>query len=53
MLTDRLISYLCGIKGIDGYGKAAFAGENGELEHTSLWHVLGGYAMRQRLSNSK
>ena len=29
------------------------AGENGELEHTALWHVPGGYAMRQRLSNSK
>ena len=29
------------------------AGENGELEHTALCHVQGGYAMRQRLSNSK
>ena len=53
MLTDRLISSLGGIKGIDWYGKAALAGENGELEHTALCHVQGGYAMRQRLSNSK
>ena len=53
MLTDKLISSLGGIKGIDGYGKAALVGENGELEHTALWHVPGGYAMRQRLSNSK
>ena len=53
MLTDRLISSQGGIKGIDGYGKAALAVENKELEHTALWHVPGGYAMRQRLSNSK
>ena len=53
MLTDRLIDTLGGINGIDGYGKAAIAGENGELEHTALWHVPGGYAMRQRLKNSK
>ena len=39
MLTDRLIRALDGPDGIDGYGKAAMAGENGELEHTALWHV--------------
>ena len=27
--------------------------ENEELEHTSLWHVPGGYARWQILSNSK
>ena len=48
MLTDKTISSLGGIKGVDGYRKAALAGENGELEHTALWHVPGGYAMRQR-----
>ena len=53
ILTDRLIDSFGGTEGIDGYGKAAIAGENGELEHTALWHVPGGYAMRQRLSNSK
>jgi hypothetical protein len=53
MLTDRLIASMGGADGIDGYGKAAIAGENGELEHTALWHVPGGYAMRQRLKNSK
>ena len=53
MLTDKLISSLGGIKGIDGYGKAPLVEENGELEHTALWHVPGRYAMRQRLSNSK
>ena len=53
MLTDRLIDTLGGTNGIDGYGKAAIVGENGELEHTALWHVPGGYAMRKRLKNSK
>ena len=53
MMTDRLIKAMGGIKGIDGYGKAAMAGENGELEHTALWHVPGGYAMRARLGAAK
>ena len=42
-----------GIAGIDGYGKAGLAGEGGELEHTALWHVPGGYAMRARLGEAK
>lgn len=53
MMTDRLINALNGPTGIDGYGKAALAGENGELEHTALWHVPGGYAMRARLGEAK
>jgi len=53
MMTDRLIAALGGIEGIDGYGKAAMAGEGGELEHTALWHVPGGYAMRDRLGAAK
>ena len=52
-MTDRLIDALGGPDGIDGYGKAAMAGENGELEHTALWHVPGGYAMRARLGEAK
>ena len=31
----------------------AMAGEGGELEHTALWHVPGGYAMRERLGEAK
>ena len=42
-----------GVDGIDGYGKAAVAGENGELEHTALWHVPGGHSMRERLGKAK
>ncbi|MCX7644805.1 MAG: amino acid synthesis family protein [Rhodobacteraceae bacterium] len=53
MMTDRLIEAMGGIEGIDGYGKAAVAGEAGELEHTALWHVPGGYAMRARLGEAK
>jgi len=53
MMTDRLIEAMGGIEGIDGYGKAGLAGENGELEHTALWHVPGGYAMRARLGEAK
>ncbi|TDK43961.1 amino acid synthesis family protein [Antarcticimicrobium luteum] len=53
MMTDRLIEAMGGIKGIDGYGKAGLAGEGGELEHTALWHVPGGYAMRERLGAAR
>jgi len=53
MMTDKLIAALGGLDGIDGYGKAAMAGEAGELEHTALWHVPGGYAMRERLGEAK
>ncbi len=53
MLTDRLIAALGGVEGIDGYGKAGLVGEAGELEHTSLWHVPGGYAMRTRLGEAR
>lgn len=49
MMTDKLIEAMGGVDGIDGYGKAAMCGEAGELEHTALWHVPGGYAMRARL----
>ena len=52
MLTDRLIEALGGIEGIDGYGKGAIVGAAGELEHGALWHVPGGYAMRERLGNA-
>lgn len=34
---------------IQGYGKGAIVGAAGELEHGALWHVPGGYAMRELL----
>ena len=50
-LTERLIAALGGA-GIDAYGKGAIVGEAGELEHGALWHVPGGYAMRDRLGRA-
>jgi hypothetical protein len=34
---------------IESYGKGAIVGGGGELEHGALWHVPGGYAMRELL----
>src|SRR5271167_971279 len=38
---------------IEGYGKGAIVGSAGELEHGALWHVPGGYAMREVLGDAK
>lgn len=38
---------------IDGYGKGAIVGAAGELEHGALWHVPGGYAMREALGDAR
>ncbi|WP_046862024.1 amino acid synthesis family protein [Microvirga massiliensis] len=38
---------------IEGYGKGAIVGAAGELEHGALWHVPGGYAMREALGDAK
>jgi hypothetical protein len=51
MMSERLVAAL-GREGIDGYGKGAIVGEAGELEHGALWHVPGGYAMRELLGES-
>ncbi len=37
------------VERIEGYGKGALIGSAGELEHGALWHVPGGYAMRELL----
>jgi len=37
---------------IEGYGKGAIVGARGELEHGALWHVPGGYAMRELLEKN-
>jgi hypothetical protein len=34
---------------VQSYGKGAIIGAAGELEHGALWHVPGGYAMRELL----
>ena len=51
---DRLIAALGGDPSrIEGYGKGAIVGSDGELEHGALWHVPGGYAMREVLGGAK
>src|SRR3546814_1558348 len=53
-LSQRLIDVLGGdAQRIAGFGKAAIVGGAGELEHGALWHVPGGYAMRERLGDAK
>lgn len=38
---------------VEGYGKGAIVGTAGELEHGALWHVPGGWAMREVLGGAK
>ena len=52
-LTDRLVAALGGREGIDAYGKGAIVGEAGEHEHGAIWHVSGGYGMRERLGECR
>ena len=37
------------VDAIQSYGKGSIVGSAGELEHGALWHVPGGYAMRELL----
>ena len=53
LLSGKLIDAMGGPEGIDAYGKGAMVGEGGETEHGALWHVAGGYAMRERLGECK
>jgi hypothetical protein len=52
-LARRLADALGGRGAIEGYGKGAIIGSDGELEHGALWHVPGGYAMREILGHAK
>lgn len=53
-MARRLIDALGGDPAaIQGYGKGAIVGQAGELEHGALWHVPGGYAMREALGDAK
>jgi len=53
-MATALVSSLGGDpKTVEGYGKGAIVGQAGELEHGALWHVPGGYAMREILGNAK
>jgi len=53
-MAKRLVTVLGGDQAlIEGYGKGAIVGQAGELEHGALWHVPGGYAMREVLGDAK
>jgi Amino acid synthesis len=53
-MARALVAALGGdAKSIEGYGKGAIVGQAGEIEHGALWHVPGGYAMREILGNAK
>lgn len=52
-MSARLITALGGKEVVDGYGKGAIVGSAGEIEHGALWHVPGGYAMREHLGESR
>ncbi|TWF52384.1 amino acid synthesis family protein [Neorhizobium alkalisoli] len=52
-MAGRLAEALGGKDEIEGYGKGAIVGQAGELEHGALWHVPGGYAMREILGDAK
>lgn len=51
-LADELVRRLGGPDRVEGYGKGAIVGQDGELEHGALWHVPGGYAMRHALGDA-
>jgi hypothetical protein len=51
--SQRLVSALGGDATIvEAYGKGSLVGSAGELEHGALWHVPGGYAMRELLGKA-
>ncbi len=53
-MARNLVNVLGGDpKAIEGYGKGAIVGSAGELEHGALWHVPGGYGMREVLGGAK
>jgi hypothetical protein len=53
-MAQALVAALGGnARAIEGYGKGAIVGTAGELEHGALWHVPGGYAMRDLLGGAK
>ncbi len=51
--STKLLEALGGdVKAIEAYGKGSLVGAAGEIEHGALWHVPGGYAMRELLGQA-
>ena len=51
-LSRRLTEALGGAAAVDAYGNGVIVGSAGEIEHSALWHVPGGYAMREILGRA-
>ncbi len=53
-MAERMLALLGGDPNrVEGYGKGAIVGTDGELEHGALWHVPGGWGMREVLGDTK
>lgn len=52
-LVPELIVALGGADRIRAYGKGAIVGLNGEIEHGAIWHIAGGWPMREYLPQAK
>lgn len=53
-MAEKVLAALGGdARVVQSYGKGAIVGAAGELEHGALWHVPGGYAMRELLGGAK
>jgi hypothetical protein len=52
-MSRRLVALIGDAKAVDAYGKGAIVGTAGESEHGALWHVPGGYSMRELLGGAK
>ncbi len=51
--SQRLVAALGGeVSVVEAYGKGSLVGSAGEIEHGALWHVPGGYAMRELLGQA-
>lgn len=51
--SQRLVAALGGDpSAVQAYGKGSLVGSAGEIEHGALWHVPGGYAMRELLGQA-
>ncbi|MEM7376950.1 MAG: amino acid synthesis family protein [Pseudomonadota bacterium] len=51
-MAEATVDLLGGVDAVQGYGKGALVGCAGEIEHGALWHVPGGYAMREVLGGA-
>ncbi len=51
--SKRLVAALGGdAAAVEAYGKGSLIGAAGEIEHGALWHVPGGYAIRELLGRA-